>query len=99
MKNKNNDHNLTNFWFSFALGISGGILLSYLFGTKKGRKILKKLVEVGEDLEVKGIDFIYEIEKEFTTKSDLTKDSSEIKPLSALNNIIDKIKSVSLQKR
>lgn len=50
---KQNEGNLTNFWFLFALGTASGIAVSFLFGTKKGRELLKKLLENTENIEEK----------------------------------------------
>lgn len=97
MENKSNHQKLNSFWFSFTLGISFGVALSFLFGTKKGRKTLQKILEMAEALEERGVDFIEEVEKEFN-KPTISKTINEIKESSGLGNLIERIKSVSLEK-
>ena len=46
-----NQHKLSSFWFGFLLGgaITGST--AFFLGTKQGRKTLKKLLEMTEDME------------------------------------------------
>ncbi len=44
-------HNHSNFWSGFTLGAVLGVAGVYLFGTKPGRKNLKKALELTENLE------------------------------------------------
>ncbi len=46
-----NHHKLTQFWFGFALGTVAIGAGAFLFGTKKGRSVLKNLMEYSENLE------------------------------------------------
>lgn len=79
-------------WFGFALGITSGVALSFLFGTKKGRKILNQIIELAEDVENEGV-FIF---REITDK---IKTSTEDKPKENIKTLIDKIRSVTQEKR
>jgi len=80
-----NDHKATNFWFGFSIGILSCGLFIYLFGTKAGRKTLKNLIDVTEELVEGNLDdFLNELEKE---KEPVKKISSTI------STVIDKVKS------
>ena len=79
-------HKATNFWFGFSLGILACGTLGYLFGTKNGRKTLKNLLDLTENLEENLLDIIQELEKE---KEPVKKIASTI------TNVIDKVKSFS----
>lgn len=46
-----NNSKTSNFWFGFSLGIISMSALIYLFGTEKGRKNLKKILDLTENLE------------------------------------------------
>jgi hypothetical protein len=48
MKNKEQP---SNFWFGFALGTIAAVGSSYLLGTKNGRDLTKKLLDLTENLE------------------------------------------------
>jgi len=45
------NHNIGNFWFGFALGVSLTSAAAFFLGTKKGRKSLKNVLELSEDFE------------------------------------------------
>jgi hypothetical protein len=65
---KHNNHKLTQFWFGFALGSVAIGAGAFLFGTKKGRSIVKRLVEYSENLEENLISLGKEYGEEFGTK-------------------------------
>jgi len=44
---------VSNLWFGFVLGTLFTTFFLYLFGTKKGREVLKKFLEYSENLEEK----------------------------------------------
>lgn len=46
-----NNQKSTNFWFGFSLGILSTAALIYLFGTEKGRKTVKKVLDLTENFE------------------------------------------------
>ncbi len=50
MKNQNNPSS-SNFWFGFSIGIVSLSLMIYFFGTEKGRKTLKQLLDLTENFE------------------------------------------------
>lgn len=51
MTKTNNATHGSNFWFGFALGISGATALAYFLGTQKGRDTAKKVLEYAEKCE------------------------------------------------
>lgn len=51
MTKTNNAPHGSNFWFGFALGISGASALAYFLGTQKGRETAKKVLEYAEKCE------------------------------------------------
>lgn len=81
-----NNHKATNFWFGFSLGILTCGTAGYLFGTKNGRKTLKNLLDLTENLEGNLTDIIQELENE---KEPVKKIASTI------STVIDKVKSFS----
>ena len=52
---------VSNFWFGFSLGILFTAFFAFLFGTKKGRKILKNFLEYSENYEKNFPHFLEEI--------------------------------------
>lgn len=89
MENQNK-HNVSNFWFGFLLGTTFAGSAAFLFGTKKGRKTLQKLLELSENLE-ENILFIAE------ELGDELKEKAEEKDLSTIGSILNKIKTLSPQ--
>ncbi len=41
----------SNFWFGFALGMTASTAALYFFGTKRGREIMRRFLDLTEDLE------------------------------------------------
>ncbi len=50
MENQN-QHKLSSFWFGFLLGGALTGSAAFFLGTKQGRKVLKRLLEMSEDIE------------------------------------------------
>lgn len=102
---KQNSHRLSNLWFGFILGSGLTAVFAYFLGTKSGRKSLKKILELSENLEENLIligeelednlinkkDNIIEELKEFTNPENETKHHT-------LDNILSKIKSLAPDK-
>lgn len=90
MKNQNKPP--SNFWFGFSLGIIAAVIAGYLVGTKKGRELLKKIVDISEHFPDKLPELITEIEKLFTDKN-----KEKLLPkLTSIETIINKIKHSSI---
>jgi len=51
MKKQSSHHPASNFWFGFALGTIAVAAGAYFFGTKEGRKELKKILDFTENFE------------------------------------------------
>lgn len=87
---KQNESSLTNFWFLFALGTAAGVTVSFLFGTKKGRELLKTALENTENIEGKIAELIGDIEKNDAS----AKNEPVVQALhSGLDLLIDKLKT------
>ncbi len=84
------DHKISNLWLGFAFGAITTSVVAFLLGTKKGREILKKLLELTENLEENILIVAEEIEETLIDKAEKLKTSAKEKP--ALGNILDKMK-------
>lgn len=104
MANSASEHQKTNFWTGFAFGGVIAGLSIYAFGTKKGRRQLKKILELadnlGEDLdgtldtlrkELKDTDLAGEVKK--ISESFEKHLNPETKKSFHLSNVISKIKN------
>lgn len=87
---KQNESSLTNFWFLFALGAAAGVTVSFLFGTKKGRALLKTALENTENIEEKIAGLVGDMEK-----NDASEKSEPVMQVlhSGLDLLIDKLKT------
>lgn len=92
---KNNLHHSSssNIWFSFVVGAVLGSSGLYLFGTKKGRQFLKKMLDVLEDLELNAEDVLMEVEGIIGEIDSSPKETSE-EPANNLNSVMHKIQHV-----
>jgi len=88
-----NNSKTSNFWFGFSLGIISMSALIYLFGTEKGRKNLKKILDLTENLE-ETINLLGEELTGTTIFNDDKKDSSK-KNTSTIGSLLDKMKVLS----
>src|SRR5258708_15505023 len=74
MENKNNNHNGNGIGNGFLLGVIVGVILALLFTTKRGRAILKEMMEKGiqkfTDLEQLVRESEEEIDEEFEGEDD-----------------------------
>ncbi len=86
MKN-NTSKESTNFWFGFSMGIATLSLLFYFFGTKEGRKLLKRIIELTEKGEL-----TKELNKILEKDTNLKKDK---KGSSTLTTVIKEIESLT----
>lgn len=95
---KQNDNKPTNFWFGFTLGTLTAGAAAYLLCTKKGRDILKRLIDTAENLP-EAIPLLID---EVYTKNDMFQKQEVsqkiIGGLNAMDEIINKIKHNSTDK-
>ncbi len=68
MKNQKNDSQ--NFWSGYALGMLSGSVLMYAFGTKNGRKTVKKVLEHTDTLEHSIEDILHLIQSNMLSASE-----------------------------
>lgn len=64
MKSKNQPNKSSALWFGFALGAVGGATVAYFFGTKRGRKLLKQMLDLTENLDDNLAEVIEELGEE-----------------------------------
>lgn len=83
-----NKQKVTNFWFGFSLGGLTIGLAAFLLGTKRGREILHKVLEMTENLD----ESILLLEKHFGKELE-NKDNSISH--TSLPSLLDKIKIFS----
>lgn len=97
MKSKQLHTREGNVWFGFAVGAIIGAGGLYLFGTKDGRVLLNKLIDLAENMELSVEDVISEIEHTF--------EETQVKPLvqgeevlakgaASMHVVLDKIRQV-----
>ncbi|OGK09253.1 hypothetical protein A2767_06950 [Candidatus Roizmanbacteria bacterium RIFCSPHIGHO2_01_FULL_35_10] len=90
-KTLNQNHNRnSNLWLGFAFGAISATTIAFFLGTKKGREMLKKLLELSENLEENAIVIAEQIEEAIMEKADKVSEQKQDKPL--LGNILEKMK-------
>jgi gas vesicle protein len=85
---KDQNKSPSNFWFGFSLGMIAAVAATYLIGTKKGRELLKKIVDLSEHFPEKLPELVEELEKVFTGKNN----NKLLPKLSSIETVINKIK-------
>jgi len=98
MQKNNTHHQTSNLWFGFAIGISAGTALTFLFGTSQGRKWITHLLHTSENLGETLKDVMRDFEKEASQNSHATFKNTapeEKKHQNTLESVINKIRSVS----
>lgn len=91
---KKNHNNPSNLWFGFAIGITSGTLLAFLFGTAKGRRLLQQALDASENLEETLKNIIHTIEHGPELNDDYASPKQKANH-TGLSTLIDKIKSVA----
>lgn len=82
----------SNLWLGFAVGAITATSLAFLFGTQKGRQILKKLLEISENLEENALAIAEELEEMLAEKAENFSQQQQNKPI--LGTLLDKIKTL-----
>ena len=95
MVNNNQKHcQEGNFWFGFLIGGIVGAGGLFLFGTKKGRRLLKKILESAEELEESLPEIINEVEEKIEENKEKIEDKiTDVLPRQNVNSVLQKIKS------
>jgi hypothetical protein len=81
-------------WIGFGLGASLTLLVSFFLGTKKGREMLKKILEVSENLEEDVLKMAEEVEGMLIHKTEQVKNHAETSKRPHIGNLLDKIKTL-----
>jgi len=92
------NHKGNTFWFGFSIGAAAIGIAGLLFGTKKGRETLGKLLEISENLEENLVDLLKELEKVALEEGEIIKDEfrkTSTKAGPTFSNILDKIRHFS----
>ncbi|OGK18230.1 hypothetical protein A2866_05095 [Candidatus Roizmanbacteria bacterium RIFCSPHIGHO2_01_FULL_39_8] len=89
-----NNHKISNLWIGFGLGASLTLLVSFFLGTKKGREMLKKILEVSENLEEDVVKMAEEIEGTLIHKTEQVKNHGETSKKPHMGNLLDKMKTL-----
>lgn len=96
MENQN-QHKLTQFWLGFAFGgiAVGGA--AYLLGTEKGRKILRQILDLSENLEENLLLLAEELEEKIEEETGKIKETVENVEAEhpKLNKVLHTIKSLT----
>lgn len=87
---KEHGNSKSNLWLGFAFGAISATAIGFFLGTKKGRQILKKLLDLSENLEDNAMVLAEQIEEMILEKADKNTDQKQDKPL--LGNILEKMK-------
>lgn len=93
-------HTVSNFWFGFMLGTAIAGCGAFLFGTKKGRKTLQRLLELSENMEENILLLTEELGEEIKEKTEEIYSEIEKpkkKSSSTIGFLLNKIKTLSPQ--
>lgn len=85
-----------NYWSGFFIGAVFGLGIFFLLGTKKGREILKRALELSQEIEEKVSDIADELEERGQEGKKSSKKIEKETSTSAgdnLNSVLKKIKS------
>ncbi len=90
-KNEHDTHN-KSFWSGLSLGVIVGASGLALFGTKKGRELVHKLLEVTDNFEETAGGFINDMEHEIESHEGLG--AAKKAGFTAIESLLDKIQSI-----
>lgn len=92
--------NTSNFWFGLIMGITFGAGGLYLIGTKNGRKKIKKLMELAEDMELHLEEVVDNVGYDLEKKEEGFKEkATEFIEKNDIKGIIEKITSIIPEKK
>jgi GTPase SAR1 family protein len=93
------EQKLNNFWLGFAFGTITAGGAAYLLGTKQGREILKKILELSENWEENFLEIMEELGEEIGDKG--SEIINEVKKLptqknhSSLDSLLNKMRHLT----
>lgn len=93
-----NDHDTHNksFWSGLSLGVIVGASGLALFGTKKGRELVHKVLDVTDNFEETASGFINDMEHEIDSHETLG--AAKKAGFTAIESLLDKIQSIMPEK-
>lgn len=80
----------SNLWLGFAFGAISTVTIAFFLGTKKGRQMLKKILELSEDLEDNALVIAQQLEEALIEKAEKANNLKPDKPI--LGNVLEKMK-------
>lgn len=89
-KRDQNHNKNSNLWLGFAFGAITATSIAFFLGTKKGRQMLKKILELSENLEENALVIAEQIEEAIMEKTDKASEQKQDKPI--LGNVLEKMK-------
>lgn len=94
-----NDHDTHNksFWSGLSLGVIVGASGLALFGTKKGRELVHKLLDVTDNFEEAASGFINDVEHHIENNESLG--VAKKAGFTAIESLLDKIQSIMPEKK
>ncbi len=87
-----NHNKNSNLWLGFAFGAASVSVLAFFLGTKKGREMLKKILELSENMEENALVIAEQIEEAILEKAEKISDIKPEKP--TLVNVLEKMKGL-----
>lgn len=95
IKNEKNHHQ-QSFWSGLSLGVIVGASGLALFGTKKGRELVQKMLDITENFEESAGNVISDLEKELHVDENIRAAGNA--GFTAIESLLDKIQSIMPEK-
>lgn len=90
-------HHQDTFWSGLSLGAIVGATGLALFGTKRGRELVQKMLDVTENFEESAAGLIQDLEKELDVDENVKAAGSA--GANAIESLLDKIQSIMPEKQ
>lgn len=90
VKGDQNKNSSSNLWLGFAFGAISATTIAFFLGTKKGRQMLKKILELSENLEDNALVIAEQIEEALMEKAEKITEQKSDKPI--LGNVLERMK-------
>jgi hypothetical protein len=93
----------SNFWFGFAIGTASAVGIGYLLGTKKGRSVLKSVIEYAEELGEDPEQFMELLNTVLDSASKSTPDTGDTNPIqqtfTSLGSVLERVKNLQEERQ